>query len=296
MHEAGFSARGSYAHIMVVGAPRPLLAAAIERVEDLEAKWSRFRPSSEVSRLNELGSLDVSDDTTLLVRRAIEGWRLSGGWFDPTVLGDVLRAGYTRTFAEVAGSGDSGLARGCGGIIVAGHHVALPAGVGFDPGGIGKGLAADIVLAELVGAGATGACVNLGGDVTVSGVAPDGTDWTIDVVHEWRPEPVCRVGLRTGAVATSTTLRRRWHTAAGDAHHLIDPHTGVPSASVVNTASVVAGHAWMAEVLAKALLLRGDGFSAVAGLGVEALTVDDSGRVATTAKFRRFTSRQPISA
>ena len=59
----------------------------------------------------------------------------------------------------------------------------LPAGSGFDPGGIGKGLAADIVSAELLAAGARGACVNLGGDLRVTGEAPGGGTWTVAVEH-----------------------------------------------------------------------------------------------------------------
>ena len=50
-------------------------------------------------------------------------------------------------------------------ILVAADAVALPVGTGFDPGGIGKGLAADIVVDELVAEGAAGMCINLGGDV-----------------------------------------------------------------------------------------------------------------------------------
>ena len=50
----------------------------------------------------------------------------------------------------------------------------LPAGAGFDPGGIGKGLAADLAVAEALTEGAAGVCVNLGGDVRLEGSAPDG--------------------------------------------------------------------------------------------------------------------------
>ena len=49
------------------------------------------------------------------------------------------------------------------------NTVALPAGVQLDLGGIGKGLAADLVASGLVERGALGACVALGGDVRVAG-------------------------------------------------------------------------------------------------------------------------------
>ena len=58
-------------------------------------------------------------------------------------------------------------------------------------------------------------------------------------------------------MATSTTLRRRWVVGGVERHHLIDPRTGTPSTSDLALVAVVAGSAWMAEVLAKGVLLRG---------------------------------------
>ncbi len=285
---------GTAAHVVVVGAPRPVLAYAIDRIEQLESRWSRFRPTSEVSLLNaSAGSaVTVSEDTAQLVGRALDGWRFSDGWFDPTLLGDVVRAGYQRSFAHgLSGDGSSTLRRGAAGIVIDENRVTIPSGVGFDPGGIGKGLAADIVVGELMTRGATGACVNLGGDIAVDGVAPDDGDWTIDIDHPSFSAPVTRVALRRGGVATSTTLKRRWLGSRGDAHHLIDPSTGLPSTARVTQTTVIARDAWVAEVLAKTLLLRHDGFEALDDTAVDAMTVDADGGVTTTVGFDRFTAR-----
>src|SRR6266550_2831847 len=164
--ETRFRAMGSMVHVVVVGGSLGLLETARERVEDLERKWSRFRPTSEISLMNQLAGrpVRVSPETATLVRLAIEGARITGGRFDPTVLGAVLRAGYDRSF-ELLGddpvpdpgwSPDSGYDR-----ILVGEPsatVMLPANVGFDPGGIGKGYAADLLVAELLAAGASGVC------------------------------------------------------------------------------------------------------------------------------------------
>ena len=307
--ERRFGAMGSDAHVMVVGTDADALAdAAVARIAELESRWSRFLPDSEVSQLNrQAGRLvPVSPDTVLLVRRAVEAWRLTGGGFDPTVLGDVLRAGYDRTFEELADTGPDrpalvGPARrgragyavfvGCTDISIDADAVALPADTGFDPGGIGKGLAADLVVAETVAAGAAGMCVNLGGDVRVEGDsgADDGTAWTIAIEHPAHPAPVALVGLRNGAVCTSTTLRRTWTVDGVRRHHLIDPATGEPSCSDLELVSVIAGQAWQAEVLAKAVLLRGaDRAFDVLDEGIEALTVDTHGAVRPTPGLRAF--------
>src|SRR5437870_1539317 len=148
-------------------------------------------------------------------------------------------------------------------IDVDGDRVRLPAGVGLDPGGIGKGLAADLVVAEALAAGAAGACVNLGGDLRVAGRPPEGpsaagkTAWTVAVEHPASPEPLALLGLHDGAVATSTTLRRRWTAGGQERHHLIDPWTGSPSTSGLTPAAVVTAAPWGADGPATARRLRG---------------------------------------
>jgi thiamine biosynthesis lipoprotein len=285
--ERRFHAMGSDAHVIVVGGPASLALEAEHRIADLERRWSRFDPSSEVSALTRhAGSpVVVSAETRELVERALAAWTITHGLFDPTVLGALLRAGYDRSFEQLGSSPTSGPSRlicGASAIEINANSVRLPAGTGFDPGGIGKGLAADIVTDELRAAGATGVCVNLGGDVRAEGESPSGCGWTIAVEYPERARALARVGIARGAVATSTTLRRQWHVGRELRHHLIDPTTGEPCASTFTFVSVVAGHAWTAEVLAKAVLLHGAPMplGLVAANGAAVLTVERDGRVA----------------
>jgi len=292
---------GSDAHVLIVGGSPGLLGRARRRVEDLERRWSRFRPDSEISRLNDRAGADpqpVSAETLLLLERAVDAWRLTDGRFDPTVLGDVLRAGYTTSFDEPAfdeaaasPSDDCRLTRGCAAIELdpSARTARLPAGVGVDPGGIGKGLAADLVVAELLEDGADGACVNLGGDVRVAGTPP-AASWVVAVEHPWRPDPAAVVHLRDGAVATSSRLRRRWTTDDGPAHHLIDPERGRPVDARVATATAVAAHGWQAEAFAKAAFVAGPlaGLDLLERVGVGGLVVDDDGAILTSPSLRPF--------
>jgi thiamine biosynthesis lipoprotein len=300
--ELRFRAMGTDCHLIVTG-ERSLADAARARIDQLEQRWSRFIDNSEVSRLNrEAGTpVRVSPDTAELVMRAVEAWRLSGGAFDPTVLGAVLRAGYTRSFDQLGPApapGCSLLGVGAADIVVDGDLVRLPTGTGFDPGGIGKGLAADIVANEALAAGADGVCVNMGGDVRVLGTAPGGGTWTVAIEHPWQARPLVLVGLAEGAVATSTTLVRRWVSGGAPRHHLIDPQTGLPSDTDLNTAAVIAGQAWEAEVLAKAVLLRGSAypFDILGGTGAAGVAVDDRGTVCTSALFPSYTRAAVVPA
>jgi len=297
---------GSDAHLLVVGGDDGVMARAIDRIEQLESRWSRFRPDSEVTTLNERSGhpVPVSADTRLLIDRAIEAWRLTGGSFDPTLLDDLLRAGYDRSFEHLGTATEvrdmfalrrTAHASGCTDIVVDDASVTLPAGLSFDPGGIGKGLAADLVATELMAEGVAGACVNIGGDLRVVGDSPDGSGWTLAIEHPRSATPIALVGLRQGAVATSSVLRRVWTRNGLRRHHLIDPATGEPSESDLALASVVAGEAWTAEVLAKAALLRGGARAFdLLDASMAALVVDHDGSVAVTDTMSAFVGGRPL--
>jgi FAD:protein FMN transferase len=261
--ETRFRAMGTDAHVIVVGGSTRLLERARARIDDLEARWSRFLPDSELSRLNDVAGrpVIVASVTFELLTRAVEGWRLTGGRFDPTVLPALVAAGYDRSFETVERdapepAAPSTPAPGCAELsldpIV--RSVTLPPGVALDLGGIGKGFAADLVSAELLQDGATGACVNIGGDLRVRGTPPDRA-WIVEVEAEpgTTPEgaPLC-VALADGAVATTSSRRRAWRRAGRRQHHVIDPRTGRPVDAPPTSATVIAADAWKAEVLAKA--------------------------------------------
>jgi thiamine biosynthesis lipoprotein len=305
--ERRFPAMGTDAHVVVVGADaEPLLDEAEQRISELEGRWSRFRVDSEVSHLNRAAAtrVEVSSDTVLLVAMAKEAWRRSAGFVDCTLLEQLVAAGYDRTLADLPAVRPVATTRerlprsllGPLDLEVTPTTVRLPRGVAFDPGGIGKGLAADLVADELLAAGATGACVALGGDVAVRGTSPNGAGWTVSIDHPRQGTPIARVGLAGGGVATSTSLLRRWQVGAEVRHHLLDPRTGQPSRSEIAFASVVAASAWEAEVLAKAVLLRGGRhpFDLIDGTGAHALVVDHDGRITASAGFAAHLGDRPV--
>src|SRR5262249_49101233 len=116
--ELEFRAMGSDAHVIVVGGTPELATLARRRIDELEQRWSRFVESSEVNELARRAGerVPASPETVLLVRRAVEAWRLTGGGFDPTVLGDLIRAGYDRSYDELPehpAGGVSALVVGC---------------------------------------------------------------------------------------------------------------------------------------------------------------------------------------
>ena len=271
--------------------PRPDLgAAAAAAIEVLEAKWSRFRPTSELCRLNDAAGAPVvvSPETFDLVERAVDAWRFTGGRYDPTILPALLAAGYDRSFDELAITdaappGEPVPAPGCAGIVLDRivHAIRVPEGVALDLGGIGKGYAADLVARELLGDGGGGVLVNLGGDLRAMGESPTPHGWVIDVDDPLATGATGLLALATGAVATSTRLRRAWTRGGREMHHLVDPRTGLPGAAGIASVTVIAGDAWRAEVLAKAAFLAGpvEGGQLITDAGGTGLIVTDAGSV-----------------
>ncbi|MEZ5226256.1 MAG: FAD:protein FMN transferase [Acidimicrobiales bacterium] len=315
-------AMGTDVDITVVGPnglAEDLANEALGRLGNLEALWSRFRSDSEISRLNRANGefVIVGDETRRLLRTAIDAWELSGGFVDATKLEALLAAGYDRSFELLAADRSSAerarpiddrrspqppLRRhGPTDIEITATAARLPMGIGFDPGGIGKGLAADLVSAAIMRRGADGVCIDVGGDLRVRGTAPDSTPtpsggWTISIDHPVRDEPLALVGIGDGAVASSTTLCRAWQIDGERRHHLIDPRTEQPAASGVAFAAAIAADGWRAETMAKTLLLRGGPhwFDPIDGSGIEALIVTDDGSVHTSTGFGRFCTPEGV--
>lgn len=286
--ELEFTAMGTTGHVKVWCAPASsealrlastLARLGVGRIEMLEQSWSRFRDDSELSLLNSragMGPVPVSEDLFELVSRMLESWQATEGRFDPTVLASIVHLGYDADFAEViarnaltlssnlsgnlaaAVPGARGATPGMGGIVLDEEllTISLPAGIGLDPGAIGKGLAADIVTRELRSSGASAVLVNIGGDLVFDGTPDDGPSWSI-LIEDERGEQDHLVSFDPaathGAVATSTTLRRRWGRGR---HHVIDPRTGLSSAGPLVQATVVADSGWWAEVATTAALLQ----------------------------------------
>ena len=293
---------GTNAHLIVVASDdrRARLATmwARDRLHELEARWSRFVPDSEVSRLNAASGspVVVSGDTRGLVERAIEGWRRTQGLFDPTVLDALVAQGYDRDFDAIDHAAPAPTnprsAPGCAGITVdrVVGAVRLPRGVHFDPGGIGKGFAADLVAAELMARDVDGACVNLGGDLRVEGRSPDDRGWIVDLEHPLTGRSMTHVRLRNGAVASTWRTRRVWGPPPARRHHLIDPGTGTPATTGLAGTTVLTGRAWWAEVLAKAAFLEGAtrGSALLAAHQASGFLVDDDGTVHAAGLAEQF--------
>jgi thiamine biosynthesis lipoprotein len=164
--------------------------------------------------------------------------------------------------------------------------VTAPVGTALDPGGIGKGLAADLAVAQLLHAGAAGALVAIGGDISCAGRPPQLAGWPITIEDPDDPTADLVAFTTTGGgVATSSTRSRRWTCGGISRHHIIDPATATMSGTDLAAVTVVAPSGWLAEAHATAAILAGstDVLAYLAANQLSGLAVTADGRALSTA-------------
>jgi len=253
-------------HLIVVDEKPGMFDDAMAYLDQLEQRWSRFIPSSDITRINHSPGVPVvvAPETVVLVTAMEDAHRLTGGRFDPSVLPELLANGYRASIDDPTRTTElpAGLARrGAMALVEIDRDrstVTVPPGLALDPGGIGKGLAADLLVARLLAAGAAGALVGIGGDLAMGGRPAEDDGWVVTIEC---PDPadgdLGSFAVDRGGVATSSTRSRRWMLDGWARHHLIDPVTGEQSATDLATVTVVATSGWVAEAHAKAALLAG---------------------------------------
>jgi thiamine biosynthesis lipoprotein len=246
-------------------------AAAKRRLRDWHVQFSRFDRSSELSALNRdsRSTVPVSPIMARFVEAAVHAASITGGLVDPTLVGELERAGYAEDLGTPAVPPADALrlapARHAASPSAAARWrqvsvdrlagtVTRPPGVRLDSGGIAKGLFGD-VLAAVLGWHRSFA-VQAAGDVRFGG-AP-GMVRPVHVISPFDDSVLHTFELIAGAAATSGIAKRSWlGPDRRPAHHLLDPATGLPAFTGVVQATALAPSGVEAEALAKAALLSG---------------------------------------
>ena len=249
---------GGHGTISLVGGNQDLLDECWALADTCEQLWSRFISDSDISRINwsEGEPVRIAPLTRQLIAAMVSGHTLTEGVFDPTLLPDVMSAGYSTSIVDPTRSTQlppSAVAPGhLEGIKFSDDHVIVPTGTTLDPGGIAKGFTADLIAQHAIDKGAYGVMVEIGGDIVVQGDAPDGVAWRLGVEDPYAPEVHASiVRLQRGAVATSSQLKRRFGEGETSTHHLINPATHFSATAEAQTVTVIAASGARAEVLTK---------------------------------------------
>ena len=307
---------GSPLRLTLTNIDTPTAEAAWSVVLDefaaVDVAMSNYREDSAVTALNrgagaDLGPMDRRLYAALSV--ADRAWRSTGGRFDPRValaLQDLGRVGTVPLSVAEQPIETTGrwLERDP-------RTRTAATSEPLDLGGIGKGLALRWAwdrLTRILPDRDAGGLLECGGDLVGRGPGPDGDEWLIAIedpraggprgpaaVSPDPPDgvaPLSVVGLRRGALCTSSTRLSRWIGPSGDpVHHLIDPRTGRPGGDGLLAVTVAWPDPAWAEVRTKELFLQGSGeIAAIARRrDLAAWWVTSDGHLEMTPRARQLT-------
>jgi thiamine biosynthesis lipoprotein ApbE len=275
----------------------PTARARVEsELDAIDRACSRFRPDSELSRVNARAGRPVQASPLLIeaLEVALRAAELTGGDVDPTVGRALELAGYDRDWRLLRAPLDEPEPPAISARVKAGWRtvaldrptssIRIPRGVRLDLGATAKAWAADRAAAAAAAASGCGVLVSLGGDIATSGPAPP-SGWWIRVTDDHRSDssaPGQTISISSGGLATSSTAVRRWSHGGHTMHHIIDPGTGTPVRTSWRTVSVAAADCAEANIATTAALVRSDAAPEwLAGLGLPARLVGWDGRIRT---------------
>ncbi|UZR30516.1 FAD:protein FMN transferase [Methylococcus mesophilus] len=285
-----FRAMGSPCHLILYAASeteaQPVAREVIEDVQALEARYSRYRPDSLLSRVNRLagrkGGVVVDEEMAALLDYARTCYEQSDGLFDVT--SGILRRAWNFSGSRLPEQRDiDALLERVGWDKLRWEPPVLKfemPGMELDFGGIGKEYAADRAATRCLERGITAGVVNFGGDLRVIGPHPDGTAWEVGINHPREPgKLLATLSVRSGAVTTSGDYERCIVVDGKRYGHILDPRTGWPVEGLASV-SVAAPHALVAgSACTIAMLKASDGPEWLRTLGLPALWMDVEGRV-----------------
>jgi thiamine biosynthesis lipoprotein len=285
---------------------------AQQYIEASERRFTRFSEDSELSQLNRATGtwFHASADMTFVVSLVQQYVEQTNGLFDPSILPDLERVGYDRSMdlilaedallpaARLAPSRTRSTSSGRSllplyGLLVNPDEnlIYLPHGVRIDLGGIAKGWIAE--QAAMILANYSLAClVDAGGDMFMIGLPEGEESWQIELEDPRNADlALTRLNVPPGAVTTSSVAKRKWKQGETPRHHLIDPRTGEPAETDWLSVTVIAPHADMSEVFAKALLIAGPREAEMLAQNapeIAYLAVDREGRIWGTLESLEF--------
>lgn len=239
----------------------PARWAVNSELDAIEAAASRFNPDSEINALARCGRpMPISALLAELLGAAVRAAEQTDGDIDPTIGARLIELGYDRDIAATDASMPLAVSAtrpaDWSMITIAGQVAAVPRGVVLDLGATAKAIAADRCAERAHRATGAGVLVNLGGDIATAGEAPDG-GWPV-LVCDGVDEPAVVVALPAGlAMATSSTLRRRWRRGGQMLHHIVDPRSTWSADPVWRTVSVTAESCLAANTVSTAAVIRG---------------------------------------
>lgn len=238
------------------------------QLDRIDVSLSLFNDKSTLARLNRGETVEVDSLFIAVYEKGMSVSEATGGCFDMTVAPLVNLWGFGRdekkrvnldSLKVVADSLRQRVGYEKCELIVMGDSMTLVGGT-IDAAAIAKGFACDVVAASLKANGCDNFCVEIGGEVVVCGQNPRGEDWKIGIN---KPEEGSgldvedALSLTNCGMATSGNYRNFYQMGDVKVAHTIDPRKGIPVASDILSATIVADDCMTADAWATACMVAG---------------------------------------
>jgi thiamine biosynthesis lipoprotein len=259
-----------------------LVQEAVAEVERLEARYSRYRPDSLVSRINAAAGtgepIPIEAETAGLLHYADTLWKESGGLFDLT--SGILRRAWDFGAGRAPAQSDLDALLpliGWDKVEWSGESVLLPEeGMEIDLGGCVKEYACDSVANRLKAQGLESGLVDLAGDMVAIGTQLNGDPWQVGIRHpEEKQRAIARIPFADAALASSGDYERCLNLDGERMGHILSPKTGWPVQGLI-AVSIVARQCLVAGSAATVAMLKptSEGLAWLESLGLPWLAVD----------------------
>ena len=238
------------------------VTAAVEEVQRLDALLSTGSSSSEISKLNDAGRGTVSEDTAVILERALDVYETTGGMFDFTIYPLMKLWGFPSGEYHVPSKGEIGELLplvDASQVQLDGVEVSLGEGQQVDLGGIAKGYTSARIMEIYKEYGITSGMVSLGGNIQMLNRKPDGSGWRVGIQDPAgdQGEVAAVLEAENQAVVTSGGYERYFEEDGNTYIHILDPGTGYPAEGDLASVTVVSADGTLADALSTALYIMG---------------------------------------
>ena len=258
-----FFAMDTYMSLRFWGGSDGLPEKAEQLVLDMEAALSTTAEDSEIACLNDSGDGELSADTAELLGRALELCGELNGALDISIYPVVRAWGFTNPeggyrvpapeeLQELLAQVDYRR------VSLDGTHARLEPGMQIDLGAVTKGCLGDRLSRLLCENGVKSGLLDLGGNIQVIGMKPDGTPWRIGVQDPAGDSYLGVLAVSDCAVVTSGGYERYFIDENGTLHwHILDPADGFPAENGLISVTVVGSEGLYCDALSTGLFILG---------------------------------------
>ena len=279
------------------GGDRNILNSCIALCEKYDKMFSRTREDSELYRVNaelsQSGEAYASEELCTMIRNALQIGDLSDGAFDITIGAVSSLWDFTATEPKLPEDKDIKDALGRVSYLnvsVTDNRITAKKGTRLDLGAIVKGYIADRLKDYLIGNGVSHAIVNLGGNVLCVGGNADGEPFRIGIRKPFSQygETSAILEIDDQSAVTSGAYERYFTLDGITYHHILDPKTGYPAASDIQSVTIICKQSELGDALSTTCFILGldRAVNLIESMeGVYAMFIDDKGSIISSDGF-----------